>query len=127
MLTDKYQIPKKCIECDMPNRYRPKYPGDCVVCYTNKNLDEISKSNKEDKIYNLIIDYIQRHFKYPSSDNPVKQVDNSIRGLKLLTKKIISLFENKKKDDIYDDLAEMYQEINDIKEEMIIDKDCGEL
>jgi hypothetical protein len=36
MLTDKYQIPKKCIECDMPDKYRPENPGACSICIANK-------------------------------------------------------------------------------------------
>jgi hypothetical protein len=36
----KIKTPEKCIQCDMPEKYRPEHPGCCGVCFQNAKLEE---------------------------------------------------------------------------------------
>jgi len=43
---EKYRIPEKCKDCEMPKIHRPRNPGCCGVCFQNRDATKNKKETK---------------------------------------------------------------------------------
>jgi len=120
------KTPDKCKTCDMPEKYRPEHPGTCGVCYQNQNTAKKGEDMKITKkivtkwdLIRLIDNFVFDNFSIAGldSDKLINTIDN-------FAENILNRITDAKY--IYSDIADIWQEINELKGELKFDEDDGE-